>query len=77
MDATVDLKIRQDLAQRIQRALRSHQVNSEELGATASFLSAVLGGMIGAIFPPAKREVEIESLRGDIEYGIENGVPEE
>lgn len=77
MDAKQEAMMRRKLTERVQRALRRHEVTPETLGETASFLAGVLGGMIGTVFPPEQHGEQIEALRKDIEYGIEHGVPEE
>ena len=77
MDAKQEEVMRRKLAEKVQTALRRHRVNPETLSTTASFLAGVLGGMIGTVFPADQYEEQINALRGDIEYGIENGVPAE
>jgi hypothetical protein len=77
MDAKQEAMMRSKLAEQVQHALHRHQVTSETLSETVSFLASVLGGMIGAVCPPKQHDEQIKALRGDIEYGIEHGVPEE
>jgi hypothetical protein len=77
MDPKKEMAMRKGLAMSVQKALRKHRVDPDNLGETASFLANILGGMIGVIFPQNRHEKEVQSLKGDIEYGIEMGVPEE
>ena len=77
MDAPQKAMMQHKLAEQVQRVLQRHQVTPEALSETASFLAGALGGMIGTVFPPERHDEQIKALRGDIEYGIEHGVPEE
>jgi|GEM_PF-6090777 hypothetical protein len=77
MDAYKEITARHDVAQQVQRALRSHKVNEENLGSTIDFLSNTLGGIIGALFPQETHEEKIKFCIEEIKHGIENGMPEE
>lgn len=76
MEMNQEAEARQRLAPLLQEALQNHQVNPANLGGTATFLSQMLGVIIGTIFPPEELENGIQFIRRSIEYGVQHGMPE-
>jgi hypothetical protein len=77
MNTNDEILTRQKVAESVQVALANHKVNPEQIGQTIDFLSQIIGGIIGTLFPSEKNENYFKQVMEDIEIGVEHGIPEE